>query len=469
MGGNATAMGGRQTVGSSRSFGNGQSSLSVANRAALVTLSAANRTNGTLVWVDTYRSYFVLDTSSETPEADTIINANGAPTKQWIRLQVPYRQNWNQTSWSVSPATGSNEGTGLPGDPLASLAEWRRRVYRAQWSSAVTLTLVDDIADADDLTIDSDGSLTVQGTVTVLDTQTVSFAQARNAATNVFNEITMPVDWSSHVGRFVRVQGTSNYASVIKNVGANVIRLSELWNTSTNSQAASGGVTAAQVLEVISQTKGPLQCRRLGRLSLTINDVRFDGVGATGMRETRDNVAAFIRRCIFGGTTFSRQHPNGDIINCCMWRQSAATCNWLDGGDQITGAAFIGCNVTWNRRMKIRSAVFQASFLTMAGAALHVDGDFGQCDLTAGQVGILLPANDIASKIHFNSGRHYGNGNSATAWVWDVQTEAMVSYLAASPPTNDAGLGVRINGGNVAIGALPVNLSLTNGSAVYAG
>ena len=32
----------------------------------------------------------------------------------------------------------------------------------------------------------------------------------------------------------------------------------------------------------------------------------------------------------------------------------------------------------------------------------------------------------------------------------------------------NAGNGVEINGANVAIGSLPVNLSLTNGSAVYA-
>ena len=43
-----------------------------------------------------------------------------------------------------------------------------------------------------------------------------------------------------------------------------------------------------------------------------------------------------------------------------------------------------------------------------------------------------------------------------------------VAYVAATPPTMDAGLGVFINGGNVALGSLPVNLSLTNGSAVYA-
>lgn len=40
--------------------------------------------------------------------------------------------------------------------------------------------------------------------------------------------------------------------------------------------------------------------------------------------------------------------------------------------------------------------------------------------------------------------------------------------LASQPPTMNAGNGVAINGGNVALGSLPVNLSLTNGSAVYA-
>lgn len=458
-------------VGPSAAANHGHPVLAVANRAALVSLSAAAMNDGTPCWVNTYGAWFDLQTSALATSADTVITASGAAGKQWLRREIPNRAFWAATTWFVNPSTGNNENSGVTALlPLASLAEWRRRVLRAQWAAGVTLTLQADIADADELVVDSDGSLTVQGTVTVLDTRTVSVAQARDPATNAANEVTMPVDWSAHVGRFVRVQGTTNYAMITRNVGGGgtIVRLSELWNTTTNAQVAAGGVTAGQILEVVTQTKGPLQVRKLGRLSMSMNDVRLDGAGATGLRETRDNTAGFYRRCIFAGTTFARQHPNGDIFICCGWRPTGATCNWLDGSDLLTGPAFIGCQITWNRRMKTRSLALQASTVVVAGTALHVDGDLGQFDLLAAEVGILLPSNDIGSKLHFNSGRHYGGGNNAAAWFWDVQAEAMVSYPTGTPPTNNAGLGVRINAGNVAIGALPVNLSLTNGSAVFA-
>lgn len=68
----------------------------------------------------------------------------------------------------------------------------------------------------------------------------------------------------------------------------------------------------------------------------------------------------------------------------------------------------------------------------------------------------------------FNSGRHYGSGNSGTAAVWSIGVGSWMAYPNTLPPTMDAGSGVIINGGSVPIGSLPVNLSLTTGSAVYA-
>src|SRR6202035_4787151 len=107
--------------------------------------------------------------------------------------------------------------------------------------------------------------------------------------------------------------------------------------------------------------------------------------------------------------------------------------------------------------VKARSTAWQAAPIVLAGVILHVDADLGQFDLPAAAIGISVNGASVGegSLVNFNTGRHYGSRNNAPSNVWTIGFGSYVKYVNGTPPTMDAGNGVNINGGNVALGSLP--------------
>lgn len=447
--------------------------LRVANRAALVLLSAATMNDGTTCWVDTYGAYFVLQTSALVVSTDTIIAAAGVGGKQWIRAQQPNRANWSKTQWYVNPAAGSNEAAGDIATPLASITEWSRRVYMAQWASTVTLNLVTAIATTDDLnaTVERGVNLDVRGTETVAQALLVTAAQAKNAATNLANEITCGAfNFTPHLGKLVRVQGTDNYAAITKIVGAGIVRLSELWNATTNALVNTTGIANGQTIEIVDRTQGPLNVRLTGQCAMRMFDVQLGaGTGTVVIRKLTSEPMSY-RRVVFSAASLIRSHGfTTDNFIVCSFAMSGTLIFSGSSTEAFSGCAFRATSCTFNaRETTLASAVFQACPIACFNQLLNVDNDLGTFDLLAAANGIETNNDSPNIVVHFNSGRHYGGGNNAAAWMWKVDPQCSIRYQVASPPTMNAGLGVRINGGNTAIGGLPVNLSLTTGSAVYA-
>lgn len=384
-------------------------------------------------------------------------------------LVVNSNPNASVTAWFVDPASGndSNNGT-TSGSALKTFKEWSRRV-RGATGVATTVTLMNDDVDSDTIDVSCDGGVTIQGSETVVSTQTVTASQGRLAASNLANEITVSAfAWSPFLNTMLRVQGTQNYAAITKIVSTSVARLGELWNTSSSTQASSTGVANGAVVELVHTTKGPLQMIVTGRASPSVIDIAFDGSGPvhySNTRVSRDGGFDGLQRVIFGGTTSTINTGAGLLMIGGIVKSS--TSFGVTEGNLLTQGTAYNCLATTfqtSNLVKMRSAVMQDTTVTLAPANMELNGDFASFDLPAAAAGIALNQFGVGSTVIFTSGSHYGGGNDPSSWLWSIGQQTQVIYGAGAPPTMNAGLGVQINGGNVALGSLPVPISPFTGS-----
>jgi hypothetical protein len=454
----------------------------------LSTLASGSFNKGALAWVQSVRALFVLTLASLTTDAITVVNATGKAGYQWIRRVLPERYWWSAATFptQVDPAnsTGvaSDENTGLAGAPLRTWAEWYRRTQRAQVNFNIVVAALSDATDNDDIVWDLDPygaavTMAIQGVTSVVSTQTVASAQARTPASNLANQITViAFDFSPYLGSLVRVQGTTNYAVITKvlttTTANDTARLGELWNTATLSQASATGIAAPAVIEITSQTKGPLRYTVLGAQAPTFQDLRLDGTGAVRFVTTRSQSTFIVRRCVFAGTTsgvFRGFDFSGGLMSCSFRTNTAFAAaqgiNLLGSAYLMTGNPTIAHNA---QKVIFTGHVCQAVTVQVATGSVRVTGDFGTFDLAAGKTGLDIPFDSIGGNVKFTTGRHYGSGNNATALVWAINSPGVIAYQNAQPPTCDAGNGVSIQGTNVAIGALPSPINANNGCGVLA-
>jgi len=428
--------------------------LRAANRAALAALDASTMNDGTPCWVSTYGAIFDLMTSALTLDTDTIVAASGAPTKQWIRRQVPYRQNWAAVSWWVDPAnstgTASNENDGVSAvTPLLTWAEFNRRVYYAQWAATVTVRPLSDAATTDDIIVTAIGpaNLDIRGVVTVLSTNVVTAAQARTPATNLANEITTAADLSAHVGRLLRVQGTSNYAVCSKAVAAGVLRLGELWNVTTDALAAAAGVANGATVEVMDFTKLPLNIKVQNQVAIRVFDCTIgQGAGSCVIRQLGSEPFALRGARIWAGTIILSHGFAVDNLSAVSI-QPTTTFTGV-GSQEMTYRAcvFLGTSAVFTaRKLNFKSTVSQGVPLTIFAPQLVCDGDVGIFDLAAAAVGFDINQDAIGGPVlRWLANRLYGGGNNARSIAIRLTTMARVQMDPAFPPTINTGVGVRL-------------------------
>jgi hypothetical protein len=445
----------------------------------LSSLAAASLADGTTAYVDSVSAFFKLAQSSLTTDAITVIAASGKTGYQWQRLSQQSPTYWSQTSWTIDPSGGNDENPGTSLSPLKTWAEWARRTHRAQISTAVTVTVVSDMTDADDMVVDLDtigsGTLTIQGTTSVVATTTVTAAQARTPASNQANEITTSADLSSYVGSLLRVQGTSNYAAVVKSVSSNVVRLGQLYNTSSLGTGSATGVANGATVEVTSQTKGPLRVTVRGKVAPTFQDLHFDGTGSVRWIDSRIGANYIARRIVWGGSAtscsmFSSLSPTrvSEVFRCPI--------QWL-GTSGINGSAFLGTSgvnsiaTSGSGKISLNGVVSQGVQFEMAGGDVLILNDLGTFDLAAGKVALHFVSDNPGSRVDYENGRQYGSGNNATSAVWtiDLGSATVISYAAGSAPTMDAGLGVVLSGTSYPLARLPIAYNPWTGVGVVSG
>lgn len=91
-------------------------------------ISDAPLGDATLVWVQSRKRYFQLDKLSSDALAAGEVVATLSGTGRWTSLDATSSYHWRtQTDYQIS-ATGNDDATGLPGQPIATVAEWLRRV-----------------------------------------------------------------------------------------------------------------------------------------------------------------------------------------------------------------------------------------------------------------------------------------------------------------------------------------------------
>jgi hypothetical protein len=445
----------------------------------LSSLAATSLADGTTAYVDSVSAFFKLAQSSLTTDAITVIAASGKAGYQWQRLSQQSPTYWSQTSWTIDPSGGNDENPGTSLSPLKTWAEWARRTHRAQISTAVTVTVVSDMTDADDMVVDLDtigsGTLTIQGTTSVVATTTVTAAQARTPASNQANEITTSADLSSYVGSLLRVQGTSNYAAIVKSVSSNVVRLGQLYNTSSLGTGSATGVANGATVEVTSQTKGPLRVTVRGKVAPTFQDLHLDGSGSVRWIDSRIGANYIARRIVWGGSAtscsmFSSLSPTrvSEVFRCPI--------QWL-GTSGINGSAFLGTSgvnsiaTSGSGKISLNGVVSQGVQFEMAGGDVLILNDLGTFDLAAGKVALHFVSDNPGSRVDYENGRQYGSGNNATSAVWqiDLGSATVISYAAGSAPTMDAGLGVVLSGTSYPLARLPIAYNPWTGVGVVSG
>lgn len=430
----------------------------------LSTLASASYAAGQIAWVETLQAEFVLEQTSVAAVALVVVAASGKSGYAWVR-RLGRNPAWEAaTTWFVAGTSGNDENAGTSALlPLKTNAELCRRLFDAQFATA-SVTYQENTTDALTLRCTATTSLTLQGTETVLSTQVVTSAQARSAAANQANEITVTAfDWSPYVGRLLRVQGTNNYAAIVKAPSLGVARLGQLYNWSTGSQASSTGVAGGATVEVVDQTNGPNTFRADGRISaLLLVGLKSTATSINvGTASTAQVTAA---KCVFGGASFILNGLTNWTAQACLFTAPITTSKGFVSN--VTGCSFTSATASTSSSMvaNFRDATCQGGGLNaLDGSLMYVKGDLGVFDLPAAATGLLA---SVGATINISSG-YYGSGNNATAVAITLSTMGRAAYGSKAALTVDTGVGVTTSAGNTALAALPLALSGANGTAVF--
>jgi hypothetical protein len=202
--------------------------------------------------------------------ADGITVIASASGFRWLRQLDPHPVWTAQLAWEYSTA-GTLEASGVPGSPVASVAEIFRRLRRVDTSPYV-ITLLSPVAAADRarLTMDYTMAGAIDGTsFTFLGARTVLFSGAFTAtsatvpATNSQATVTdVTMGWAANLGRHVvMTSGPALGATsvVLRDLGAGVARVSEWIFEATGIFSATP--IPADTFNVVSETSwaAPLQ------------------------------------------------------------------------------------------------------------------------------------------------------------------------------------------------------------------
>lgn len=257
----------------------------VLTKAALVAIDTTAMATGARRWVQTYRSWFTLDKVTTRSALPDVVVAPTVGGGWWVRDLGRGDPFWQaQTLWFIDPAgtnspAGNDEGDGLSAAaPIKSIAEWRRRVSGAQYTTSVAIKALSGSSVTDDgllygITTDNlASSVTIFGTPTVLFSGTVSSYQAYagNTRGSFADPSLAAASWTLAGGisttsgsRFVRKAGSGSrhYAPLLKDLGSKTVQMGLVvdWdetNTTTLNFTATDFVNG-DAYEVVSMPTWP--------------------------------------------------------------------------------------------------------------------------------------------------------------------------------------------------------------------
>lgn len=191
--------------------GSGGGVVTAVSTSALTALSIVDLDAGTLAYVETLKSYFVLDPASSLALQSMVILAT-ASTGRWIRTPYAHPFWGAQTTWNIDPVSGNDEGGGIsPG--LKTLGELTRRW--GQWSkitASSTVTILSSVPESDPLNLyaqlGAGVTLLFNGTAIAGPTGTFTAVTAKNRSTNQTWNVTdsgLSGTWTSHLAQRLRI------------------------------------------------------------------------------------------------------------------------------------------------------------------------------------------------------------------------------------------------------------------------
>lgn len=215
--------------------GGGGEAIKVANIAALT--AATGIQTGDQAYVGTIKSFFVYDSSSGLT-SDNISIVNSGLGGRWLRSPIPDPSWVYVTDWFIDPSTGNDEAAGSSLAPLLSWAELNRRWgLGARIPQSVSVTLVNDLLDADPLEFDikiiNGSEISILGTPTVRRAGSVTSLISKNRATNTPIQITdsgMSGTWTTDLNKRVTLTSGPNtgvWAWVNKDLGSKKARTTD--------------------------------------------------------------------------------------------------------------------------------------------------------------------------------------------------------------------------------------------------
>lgn len=205
--------------------------------------------NGAQVFVATFKSWFVLDTSSTaTVDGATVIAAAGGG--RWLRLLNYAHPSWAVVAdWYINATTGNDENDGSSASPLKTWAELARRCgagnvlnppvnlgARKMWTVHLMTSLPTSDAIAGTFILGFNVHCEVRGGVSaVLLSGSFTAVTSRNGASNVPWQVTdsaLPLanSWTAAVGSRIRITSGTNQDvmfAVMKDLGSKQARVSE--------------------------------------------------------------------------------------------------------------------------------------------------------------------------------------------------------------------------------------------------
>lgn len=377
--------------------------------------------SGAMAYVQSVRSYFQkqFEGAATVDGITSIRNAMGDAT--WYRSTVRSPSWQRQAAWYIHPTTGSDENPGTLASPLATFAEFSRRVQSVRLNTMVTV-LADSIEVFEGMFVRRElvGDLSIYGQPTVLASGSTTVYVNPNEAGNLRGTVTCAeiADLTPYIGKMLRSTANQNVTPLLA-VVVGVGQTGEWGGLTAVSYTAAIPVngTTLEVLEIVDASPPNLQAYCGMRVTVAyfrldsapqIEGGQSSSIGGTVFAcelrvrlDTRCN--SFTLSCLFNGPQFEVLGKEGTL-------------------SIISGGAL---NSTITIRSSNRLAL--QGFVVQGGNGVILDGGtpgdgaypFSRLNLTSRALGIFdIVGDGVTVKngaVFGGPGRLYGQGTSGYA------------------------------------------------------
>ena len=427
--------------------------LSIDSLSELGSLKVSSLTDGDLVYVRDTDQFWRLSLSSTEPTSSWTHSC--AMGGRWLLLiDDALKLAWaEQTDWEINSSTGSDYATGLPGAPLRTYAELRRRLQYAPVAFTATVTVTGPTLDQIiiDQSFPVDSKLYIVGQKTIVGSGTFDAVTTKlESANRLYTLSSANFNMTAHEGKLLDIVHGNQHCSavILKSLGGTNVRASNVIKKTTT--VFETGVT--EVVPAIADTFDVVTCptTTIPYITAGVCEYAIEWMEFTEPSFSYSNDYAVM---CFGTFWNCKFHDYFEVYGdatvyfngCCWYGPSGSNYSYLDVydaarlyiqaggmiGNGVTGNAYIGIWSSTARVLFDYSFGFQNAFLTAdrGGAvtirnacafdcttnALYV-GNGGSINFPSSS-GYLFGTSSTIATIYFGSNTAGQYGNSARITV----------------------------------------------------